>query len=172
MTPTEIILSIFTGLVALALLLQGIALLAISRKIRDLSARLDAVSTKLTKQVDALSAQATSFMVVVKDTAEKVHAVQDHVAAITQIVHGRVVEMDAFINEATDAARLQIARLQDVIETTTRRIDETIDTLQTAIIMPITEAQAIVRGVRIGLDVLFRRRKPSGRSHDDEEMFI
>ncbi len=173
MTPTEIILSIFTGLVALALLLQGIALLAISRKVRELSAKLDYLSTKLTDQADSLTVKVESFLSIVKSTAEKVQAVQENVAAITKVVHDRVVEVDAFINEATDAGRLQMARLQDALDTTLRRIDETIDTLQNAIIVPITEAQAIIRGIRSGLDVFFgRRRLSSSRSHQDEEMFI
>jgi hypothetical protein len=169
----EIILAVFVGLVAVALLIQGIALIVISRKVRDLAARFDVLSTKLTKQVDSLSVQAENLLGLMKSTTEKVHAVQESVTAITSVVHHRVVEVDAFINEATDVARLQMARLQDVIETTAQRIDETIDTLQNAIIVPITEAHAIVRGIRSGLDVLFgRRRFSSDRSHHDDEMFI
>ena len=174
MTPTTaILLAIFTGLVAVALLLQGLALLAISRKLRDLSAQFDTLSARLTKQVDALTVQAQDFLSVIKKTAERVNAVQDNVAAITKVVYDRAVAVDAFIEEATDAARLQIAKLQDVVETTAGRIDATINTLQDAIIVPVREAQAIVRGIRSGLDVLFRRRAlPSRRSDPDEEMFI
>jgi len=173
MSSTDIILCIFSGLVFLALLLQGLALLAISRKVRELAADLGTLSTKLMKQVDALTLQAESLMAMMKSTTEKVHAVQQNVAAITSVVHNRVVEVDAFVNEATDVARMQMARFQDVIETTAGRIDETIGILQHAVITPILEAQAIVSAVRSGLDVLFRRRRfSSDRSHHDEEMFI
>jgi len=172
MTWEPIILTIFTGVVALGFLLQGLALLAISRKLRELSARLDEVSTRLTKQVNTLAAQADSFLVVVKNTAEKIAAVQENVSAISNVVHRRVLEVDAFLNEVTDAARLQIARLQDVMDTTSRRIDATIDSLQNAVITPIAEVQAIIRGIRTGFDVLFGRRRRSDRSHQDEEMFI
>jgi uncharacterized protein YoxC len=168
----ETVLTIFTGIVALGFLLQGIALLTIARKLRDLSARLDAVSTKLTKQVDSLAAQADGFLAVVKSTAEKIEAVQENVSAISRVVHHRVLEVDAFLSEATDAARLQIAKLQDVIDTTSRRIDSTIDSLQNAVVTPIAEFQAIIRGIRTGLDVLFGRRRISDRSQHDEEMFI
>jgi hypothetical protein len=169
----EIALIVFVGIIMLAFVAQGIALTVIARKIRDLAAHLDAISTKLTKQVDALTLQAEGLLGMVKSTTEKVHAVQGSITAITSVVHHRVVEVDAFINEATDVARLQMARLQDVIETTAQRIDETIDTLQNAVIEPITEAQAIVRGIRSGLDVLFRRRRlSSDRQHHDDEMFI
>lgn len=170
----ETTITIFTGIVALALLLQGIALLTIALKLRDLTARMDALSTKLTAQIDSLAAQADSFLAIVKSTAEKVHAVQENVSAISKIVHDRMVDVDAFLAEATDAGRLQLAKLQDVLDTTSQRIDQTIDTLQTAILAPVTEVQAVVRGIRTGLEVLFGwGRRFSHRSHqEDEEMFI
>jgi len=173
MSVSDIILCVFSGLVFLALLLQGVALLIISRKVRDLAASFDALGARLTRQVDTLTVQAESLVATVKATTEKVHAMQENISAITSVVHHRVVAVDAFLGEATDVARLQMARFQDVIETTASRIDETIDTLQNAIIVPILEAQAIVRGVRSGLDVLFGRRRISAdRTHNDEEMFI
>jgi len=173
MTSTDIILSIFTGIVALALLLQGFALLALYRRMRDLSTRLEDMSAKLTKQIDTLGEQAKAFLVLAKSTAEKVHAVQENVTAISDVVHRRVLQVDAFIAEATDAARLQIARLQDVLDTTSSRIEETIDTVQTAVVAPVTEIQAIIRGIRTGFDVLLGwRRRATERSHEDEEMFI
>ncbi len=173
MSPTtEILFAVFTGLIALALLVQAVAVLAISRKVRDINARLDTLSAKLSKQADTLASQAADLMSAVKIVADKVHVVEENVAAVTEVVRHRVVEVDAFLNEATDAARLQMARLQDILETTAGRIDETINTLQDAIVVPVTEVHAIIRGIRCGLDVLFgRRRLPSHRSHNDEEMF-
>jgi methyl-accepting chemotaxis protein len=176
MTSPDIVLTIlavFTGIVALALLLQAFALMGLYRRVRDLSARLESVSTKVTKLIDSLSAQAGSFLAVATSTAEKVRAMQENVTAISEAVHNRVLEVDAFLKEATDSARLQLARFEDVIETTSHRIDETIDTLRDAVVVPITEAQAIVRGVRAGLGVLLGWRRLSvNRSHHDEEMFI
>jgi hypothetical protein len=170
---TEILLAVFAGLTALALLLQGIALIALARRLHDIKTGLDARSEKLTKQVDSIATQVEGLVAVLKSTAQKAHEIEENVAAITAVVHGRVVNLDSFLNEATDAARLQMARFQDIIETTSQRIDETIDTLQNSIIVPITEISAVIRGIRSGFDVLFgRRRLASRRSHNDEEMFI
>jgi uncharacterized protein YoxC len=174
MTETQAtILIALVGLIALSFLLQALALVGLFRKVRDLSARLEAVSAKLTKQIDSLGAQAEGFLALAKITAEKVHAMQDHVTAISKVVLGRVVEVDALIAEAADTVRLELARFQNVIETVSQRFDETINTIQSAIVTPITEVQAIIWGVRTGLNVLFARRRRSGsRSHQDEEMFI
>jgi uncharacterized protein YoxC len=170
---TEILFAVFAGLTALALLLQGVALIALARRIQEIKAGIDARSDKLTKQVDSIVSHVEGLVAVLKSTAQKAHEIEGNVAAITAVVRGRVVDLDAFLNEATDAARLQMARLQDIIETTSNRIDETIDTLQNSIIVPITEISAVIRGIRSGFDVLFGRRKLSShRSHNDEEMFI
>jgi len=102
-----------------------------------------------------------------------VQAVQESVSAVSQVVHRRVVEVDAFLAEATESARLQMAKFQDIVDTSARRIDDTIYTLQTAIVAPVSEVQAVIRGIRTGLDVLFRRRRSAAnQSQQDEEMFI
>jgi len=170
---TEIILTVFTGIVALGVILQGLALWTLAQKVRELSNRLESVSSKLTKQADVLAVHAEDFLTIAKATAEKVQAMQAHISAISQVVHNRVVDADAFLTEATDTARLQIARFQDVIDTASHRIEETIVSLQAAILAPVSEIQAVIRGIRTGLDVLFGwRRSASRRSHEDEEMFI
>jgi hypothetical protein len=167
------ILTVFTGIVALVLVVQGIALLALYRRMRDLSARLEALSLNLTKQVEALAVKADSFLAVLKTTAEKVQVVQEKVSAITDLVHHRILEVDAFLTETTDTARLQIAKFQGVMDATSAKIEETMNLLQGTILTPIMEIQALIRGIRTGIDVLFRRRRlPANRSHQDEEMFI
>ena len=44
-------------------------------------------------------------------------------------------------------------------------------TIQEAISAPVNEVHAIARGIRTGVDMLFRR-KSAHRSHQEEEMFI
>ena len=173
METIEIILTIFTGIVALGVILQGLALWILAQKVRELSSRLESMSSKLTAQMDILSVHTEAFLTLAKDTADKINAMQANVTAISKVVHNRVVEADAFLTEATDVARLQIARLQDVVDTASYRIEETIAALQAAILAPVSEVQAVIRGIRTGLDVLFGwRRSGSRRSHEDEEMFI
>ena len=173
METIEIILTILTGIVALGVILQGLALWTLAHKIRELAGRLEAVSAKLTKDIEVLAVHADEFLTMAKAIGDKVQALQVHVTAISQVVHDRVVDADAFLTEATDTARLQVARFQDVVDTASHRIEETIVSLQAAILAPVSEIQAVIRGVRAGLDVLFGwRRSASRRSHEDEEMFI
>jgi hypothetical protein len=53
-----------------------------------------------------------------------------------------------------------------------RRAEQAIETLRDSILLPINEASAVVRAVRTGIDVLFRRRRNPSVSAQDDEMFI
>ena len=167
------VLTVFTGIVALVLLMQGIALVVLYRKLRELSVRLEAARATLVKQVEVLEVKADGFLTVLESMAGKVQVVQESVSAITNVVHRRILDVDAFLAETTDTARLQIAKFQGVMDTTSRKIEETLDLLQGTVLTPIVEIQALIRGVRVGMEMLFgRRRLPANRSHQDEEMFI
>ena len=81
--------------------------------------------------------------------------------------------MDQFIGETTRTAQLEFMRIQDTFQLAMRRAEQAIETLKDSILAPISEVNALVRAVRIGMDVLFRRqRKPSSISAQDDEMFI
>jgi ABC-type transporter Mla subunit MlaD len=173
MNPTQFaVICVFTGLVALGFIIQGIALFVISSKMKALANRVEELSASVMMQVDRIVPQLDGFLPLLKSTAEKVSHMSESLAGISKVAHERAIKVDAFVDEATDAARLQIARLQDAIDTTARRIDETVRTLETAVSAPVREIQAIARGIRTGVDVLFGRRRSANRSHDDEEMFI
>ncbi len=169
-----LLLEIFTGVVAVSLLLQSLVLLGIYRYVRALTARLEGACADLTKNIDALAGKLDRLLAGITGMAEGVRSLEENLTSTTAIVHKRVVELDSFVAEVTDAARLQVLRIQDVIDTASRRIEETFDVLHDSVLAPVTEVNAILRGVKAALDFLLRKRKsPSGSTtQQDEEMFI
>jgi hypothetical protein len=171
--PHDTLLTVFTGVVAVALLMQSIAFVGIYKSVRQLAARMDGLSKNLLKNIDSLSARADALMSTIKDIGEGLKSMQGSLADSTAIVCKRVAELDAFLGETTNTARLEILRIQDVIDTALRRVEETFDLLHNSVRAPVNEVNAVIRGIRVGLDVLFRRGKgPSSPSSQDEEMFI
>ena len=75
---------------------------------------------------------------------------------------------------ADDATRVsalalaQVERLDVAINSTVRRIDETITTVQRAIISPVKQGAAVVAGLKAAMAV-FRARQDRGRYHRDDE---
>lgn len=164
---------VFIGVAALAIALQGMALWGLSKSVQSLTIRLEGLSRDLSRNVDALSGKADNLLTTVTGVAERVGTLQESISATAAVINKRVVNVDAFLEEATNSVRLQMIRIQDLVETTSRRVEQTVDVLHHGVVSPVTEVHAVMAGVRVAFDHLFHRRKsPSSRSHQDEEMFI
>ncbi len=80
---------------------------------------------------------------------------------------------------ADDAGRVsalaltQVERVDQVFDSAARRIDETLQTVQESIIMPMRQGAAVMAGLKAALAV-FRARQDRGRydRDDDDALFI
>jgi hypothetical protein len=166
-------LTVFTGVVAVALFLQSLAFIGIYRSVRKLSARVDDISGDLMKGLGALTSDISQAVTTIKSVAEGILALKDKLSSTSDVVHKRVTEIDSFLRQLTDAARLEVARMQDAVDTASRQIEGTFELLHRSVIVPVREITAVFQGVKVGLDFFLRRpKRPSGTSHLDEEMFI
>jgi hypothetical protein len=166
-------LTIFTGIVAVAFFIQSIASIGILRVVRKLSDRIEGMSVETTNRILSLSSNVEELLSTFRRIGEKAEGISERINAATGVVTNRVAELDSFVGETTDAARLQVAKIQDLVETSSVRITETFDMVQKGIVAPVNELSALIRGLRVGLGFFFRgRRDPSSQSHHDEEMFI
>lgn len=169
----ENILLAFTGILAFAVLLQSLLFIGIYRSIRQMNDWLSTWSKEMLKNAQIVSSRVEEGVSAIKSTAESLKPITQNLVHATQIVHNRVVEMDEFIGETTRTAQLEFMRIQDTFQLAMRRAEQAIDALKDSILAPISEVNAVVRAVRIGMDVLFRRRRnPSSISAQDDEMFI
>jgi len=170
---TEAVLTAFTGIAALALLLQGLALWGIRSSLRTVSSRVETVTGDIQKKFESVATGLTELLAILKPLAQNLETIEHHVAATTETVHKRVADLDSFLEDTTDAARLQVAKIQDLVDTMSTGVEETFDFLQKGVRAPVTEFSALIRGIKVGLDFFMRgRRRPTRPSHQDEEMFI
>ncbi len=168
-----VLIAIFTGIAAFALLLQSIAFWAISRSLRKMSVRVERLGADLSKTIGTLTAKSEDLLSIIRSIAERIQTLENTLTATSAVIQKRVVELDAFLDETTDTARLQVLRVQAVIENVSRRVEETFDLLHHRVIAPAVELNAIIQGIRVGLDFLLRKRKhPARTSHQEDEMFI
>jgi hypothetical protein len=166
-------LTVFVGIIALAVLAQSVALVLVSLRLKRMSARLDVVGKDLLKQVDTLAQKADDMFATVKSVAAGAEVVRDNLMHTTGLIRSRASELDGLLDEITKSARLQVAEVQYFVESSTRKIEETFDLVQKSIIEPIREVGALLVGLKAGLEVLLgKRRRPVDRFQHDEEMFI
>jgi len=167
------VLIVFTGILAFAVLLQTLLFFGMYRSIRQMNEWLSTWSKDMLKNAQIVSSRVEEGVATLKSTADSLKPITQNLVHATQIVHNRVVELDRFVGETSRTAQLEFMHIQDTFQLAIRRAEEAVETLRDGILAPINEATAVVRAVRTGMDVLFRRRRnPSNASAQDDEMFI
>jgi len=168
------LLTVFAGIVTLAFVAQCIAIWFLSRDLRRLAVRAEQMGTDVARTVEQLKGQIETFVGTVSSTAERIKTLQENLTASSEVIHRRIVSVDRFLSDTTESARMQIVRIQDAVDLACRRTEQAVDMLYRGVIAPVSEAGAIVNGLRAGLAILMRRAKgPVVRtSHQDEELFI
>ncbi len=167
------LLMVFTAVVVVTFVVQAIAIVRLARSLRFLSTQLEHQAKDISTSVKALSERVEGMVGSVQLVADKIQKIEDHLISTGEIIHRRVASLDAFLEDTTKAVRQQIARVQEVVESASHSMEKTFESLQRSALAPLREINAILTGVRVGLDILLRRRRIYRTApHQDEEMFI
>jgi hypothetical protein len=172
MATRDIILLVFTGILAFAVLLQTILFYGIYRTIRLIAGRIDGLKPDLIRHLEAISLKMDEGVETIKEMGQGLKPIKEKLASTSDIIHRRVVDLDAFLAETTDTARLEFLRIRDKIQSASNQAEEILEMLHDSILLPVHEINAVARGIKTGIDMLFRRRRNPSTSAQDEEMFI
>jgi methyl-accepting chemotaxis protein len=169
----DTVLIVFTGVLSIAVIIQSLSILGIYRSIRKMSVWMGEMEKDLIRNIETLSSKVDESMSAIKSIADGLKPIQENLTSTTAIIHNRVVDIDAFLGEVTGIARTEIFRVQDAVHAATARAQETMELLHNSILNPLNEINAFARAIRVGMDILFRKRRGvSHNSAQDEEMFI
>ncbi len=168
MTP-DALLYVMAGAVvvsATALLFQAALLLALYRAAKEIR-----------DQVTGIAAHAESFVHTAERTLEQSRKQVTEVAAKTNevltLAHKQLVRVDDVLGEATYRARVQMERVELILDDYSNRLKDALVLVDNGVIRPLRETVAVAVGVRTALRHLFGgRRLTPERATSDEEMFI
>jgi hypothetical protein len=167
------LLMVFTGVLAFAVLVQTFLFLGMYLSIRRMTNWMDGLRKDLLRNVEKVSAKVEESLSEIKSVSDSFKPIRDNLVNATEIVRNRAADLDAFVAQTIKTAQLEILRIQDTIEIITSRARETVELLHAGVQYPITEFNALSRALRVGFDILFRRKRNlSNASAQDEEMFI
>ena len=132
---------------------------------------------KIKGQVDALTPKAQSLMATAEQTlADSKKRIDDITTKASEIMDStkkQVQRSDEFLIDATSRARIQLDRIEMVLDDTISRAHETAVLLNQGVLRPVRELNGLVAGVRSALHYLVRGGRPSvAQATTDEEMFI
>ncbi|MGD0986303.1 MAG: hypothetical protein ABR874_00750 [Candidatus Sulfotelmatobacter sp.] len=166
---------IFIALTGAAVVMQAGVLVALYLAVRKSSTKMEAlaeeVKTKALPTLDTAQAMLTELR-------PKLQVISDNLMETTVLVRNEVERVDATVSDATDRARLQIIRADEMLSRTLDRVEQTSEMVSKTVVSPVRQVSGIIQGVTAGLEFLLSSR---GRKNGDsrargavpqDEMFI
>lgn len=128
-------------------------------------------------KVENLIAQTTAVVEKTKTVVEQgniqVHAIGATAEDIMASAKRQVAIVEDFVGDAAQRGKVQMERVELVLDDTLSRAHETIGVVHGGIMRPLREVNGIALGLRAALGALARGNRPTvDRATSDEEMFI
>jgi len=164
-------LTVALVLVAVAVLMQALAMVGIWLSVHKIPAQIESVRADVKQRLDPLT---QSALEIVNNSREPLRTITHNLAEISDLMRNRAGQVDAVTAELVDKSRLQIIRVDQMVTDLVEKIENTADSMQRGVLGPIQEVSAVVKGVRAGLEFLFARRRVVNvrEATQDEQLFI
>ena len=162
----RIVVTVGVFIAVLSLVIQAVAIV-----------RLYGVGKQMQEKVEGLVAKANpiidSTRQLVAETKPKINDMVAKVDEITEMARGQAARYNELLIEIADRARLQVDRIDNIVEDTAAKVQETTTAVQSTVLRPVREINGVVAGVRAAIAAMGTnsRRSPE-RATQDEEMFI
>jgi hypothetical protein len=154
------LLVIFVGMVALAMVVQAIAVIVLavgaSKASKRALAMADEMRTKIMPILDTTQG-------VLHDSAPKVKIITENLVETSHVVRSKAAEFDATASDVNARTRAQAARVDGMVTSVLNTTVEITESLQKAVKVPVREFSGLVNGFKAGVDVLVGRAKGFGR---------
>jgi uncharacterized protein YoxC len=164
---------LFVIVAAAAIVLQTVILFALYKMMRETTSRMESLAGRLEQQTTPVLVTAHAIL---EDAQPKLAEITSNLADSTAMVRSHVAQVADATGEIVERARMQAARLDELVSSTVDKIEVTTDFVQHSVIGPVRRVQAIVQAVSAGLSFLranrARRKMENNNSGVDEEMFI
>lgn len=161
-----VIMAVFTGVAAIALVIQAGMLMGIYKSSRAIGERV----AQLAPKVEAL---AETSRVTLEESRVSLKEITSRTTEILDTTRRQLATVEELLEDASSRARVQMDRAELVVDDAMTRAQETIAVVHTGIMKPIREINGIALGLRAALNYFMRGGRPHpDQATADEEMFI
>lgn len=165
------VITIFVVVAAAAIVLQMVILFALYKALRQTSTRMEGIAGRLEQQTLPLLANANAIL---DDAKPKLAEITTNLAEASATVRAHADQIGSATSEIAERARMQAARLDELIVNASNKVGATSELLQHKVLSPMRRVRSIVTALNAGL-AFFKASRPRYRnteSVEDEEMFI
>lgn len=160
------VISIFTGLTALALLAQAFVALRLFLIAKQANERV----LRLADRVEPIIEISRH---IAEDTRRQVREILQKATEISEVTRVQVVRLDELMAEVTAHTRANLDLADRLAASTAQRVDETMAQLQKTILAPVRGINGAAAAVKAAVSTLARRRSPTGGpATQEEDLFI
>jgi hypothetical protein len=149
----------FVGMVAVAMVIQAIAVIVLAIGTAKASKRALEIADELRTKIGPVLDTTQS---VFHDAAPKVKIITENLVETSHMVRNKAREFDATASELNMKTRAQAARVDGMVTSVLNTTADISETLQRAVKAPVRELTGLVNGLKAGMDVLVGRAKGFG----------
>ena len=164
-----VIQTVFAGIAAVAIVLQAAILFAVYRAVASMQ---KAVGDAIPK-VESLVEKANAVIPKVDALVESTKATVDESRKLVASAREQMAKVDDVVTDATRRARIQMDRVEMVLDDTMDKAQQTVNVVSRGVLRPLLEIQGLAAGIQAAFGYLVRSARPSvDQVASDEEMFI
>ena len=161
-----VVMTVFVIISAIALCVQAGYLFGMYKAVRTLQDRVTPLMPKVEALVDSTKAT-------VDESKQQIIDITTKANAILESTKHQLAMVEEVVADATSRAKVQMERVELVLDDTMSRAHETVATFHSGIMRPLREINGIAIGIKAAFAHLTRGGRPSvAQATSDEEMFI
>ncbi|HKN33647.1 MAG TPA: hypothetical protein VJX16_10445 [Terriglobales bacterium] len=169
----NVLLTIFIGCTAAAVIIQAGILVALYLSVRKSSTRIEALTSEVRTKAIPMVESANALLT---ELRPKIETIAENLSQTTTLVRSHVQRLDATVNDIIDRTRLQVIRADELVNRTLDKVEETTEMVHHTVVSPIRQVSGLVQGLSAGLQYFLGRRR-NNRAREamgvpQDELFI
>jgi len=160
-------------LAAIALIAQTIFLLGLLKSVKAVQQNVNQLLPRAEAFLNEAEKALADGRKQIADVSAKANSVMISANEILDLSRTQVLRVDDLMADATGRAKVQMERVELMLDDTLNRVQDTVAAVQGNILKPIREANAVAAGLRTAFQTLLKGNRSSvAQATQDEEMFI
>jgi hypothetical protein len=162
----------FIVLAAVAIVMQMVIMLMMALQMRTSIEKFTRIATDLQAKIDPILGRTARIL---EDSETRIASIMGDAAEVTRIARGQAQKIDRVFTETVERLRIQVIRADQILTGTLEVIEDTGSKFRRGLWVPMQQASAILKGLKVGLDFLRgpnRKGSHSDSARQDEELFI
>ncbi|HEY0703840.1 MAG TPA: hypothetical protein VGD60_13820 [Candidatus Acidoferrales bacterium] len=162
----------FIVIAAVAIVIQMAVMVGMMLSLKKSLEHFTRVSTDLQARIDPILTRVNRIL---EDSEGRISSVMNDTAEITRLARSQAQKVDRIFTDTIERLQIQVIRADQILTGAMEVVDEAGTKFRNTLWGPIRQASAVMKGIKVGLDMLRRQQAgvvESEVASQDEELFI